>query len=768
MKRILPFLFLLAASLTLQAQVAIDEFNQSPLGTAWRSDTSTYALSASGGHLAIQYRRTAGSGEWDQFHWLGSVMVPDEFAIQTRVRGTTGTTLGLKLVYADGTDSWIDIAVPGDGQWVDRSARVTARNARTLTAIYCYLDAASRTPKEGTVWVDYLRMDPSPDSSVLDQAVTDARALHDHSVEGSFPGEYAQGSREELAQAIAIAVQEQSSPARTRDSIRAAVLALNEATDRFDSGQVKELRLYGKGINNQQVNRMTRLLFYNLGFLAKDHLLFGSQDPTGYGVGWTGDNDRSDILTVTGSYPAIGAWSITGIAEGRSFEGDAYRMKRFHEAGGFNTVEWHMNNLLGGDFYWSGRTSDANAVQAILPGGSKHQEFLTQLDNFAFFLKNLRDSRGRSIPVIFRPFHEHNGDWFWWGRPHCTEEQYIALWRLVHDYLRTEKQVKNLLFAFSPDRSRMNLSLGSQDFLYGYPGDAYVDILGYDNYWDVGHTGNTNSAARKQADFLLGLEILVNEAHARGKIPALTETGNDRIPDPLWFTQTILEPIKNHPVARQLAYVAIWRNAGTTHHYAPYPGHPAVEDFRRFHQDPFTVFMDTMPDLYSTLLDRPWEEHIATAAVPAQTRPLYRFHRNNNDSHFFTAEEDEKNIILTQFSSAIWTLQGVSHQVITNAVTYSDPVWRLYNARARSHFYSMSRNEVIGILESSGDYFTLEGMAFRALAAHIPGSQPVYRFYAPPTASHFFTISATERDHIINTVPISKLRYEGIAWFAYP
>jgi mannan endo-1,4-beta-mannosidase len=752
----------------LSAVVSIDTFDQDPLSGAWKSDTSTYRLSTEQGSLVIQYRRTASSGAWDQFHWLGSIGVADEFRILTRVRGTLATTLGLKLVFADGTDTWVDIQVPANEIWTDRSARVTARNASTVTAIYCYLDANTRTPREGTVWIDFLAIDNRPDPGLLEQAIHDCRALLHHAVEGRFPGEYPAGARHALELAVAVAQQDLTREGNTRESIRRAVQTLNQAADQFESLQVRELRLHGKGVNNTQVNRMTRLLFHNLGVLARDHLLFGSQDPTGYGVGWSGDNDRSDIQTVTGSYPSIGAWSIKAVAEGRSFEPEQYRMKRFHEAGGFNTVEWHMDNPLGGDFYWSNRTSNANAVLAILPGGSKHQEFLEQLDHFAYFLQNLRDSQGRSIPVIFRPLHEHNGDWFWWGRPHCTEPQYIALWRLIHDYLRKEKQVKNLLFAFSPDRSRMNLALGSQDLLYGYPGDDYVDILGYDNYWDVGHTGNTRSAEQKRADFLLGLEILVNEAHARGKIPALTETGNDRIPDPQWFTQTLLEPIKNHPVVRQLAYVAIWRNAGTSHHYAPYPGHPATGDFIRFYEDPFTVFMDTMPDLYHTLLDRPLEEQIPTTSVPADTRPLYRFHRSNNDSHFFTAEEEEKNIILTEFSSAIWTLQGVSHQVISNPVLHSEPVWRLYNSRARSHFYSMSRNEVIGILETMGDFFTLEGIAFRALAVPVPGSHPVYRFYAPRTASHFFTISPTERDTLMQTVPTDRLQYEGIAWYAYP
>lgn len=769
MPRTILLLSLLATSSVLCAFTPIDDFNLPAIDGSWASDSTTYALHTDNGSLVIAYNRNGQSGKWDQFHWTGWVPVSDDFAIQARVRSSMGSVLGLKLVFNNGTDAWIDIRLSGDGAWSDHSVRVSGPDARNLMAVYCYLDAGSQEPGAGTVWIDYLRIDNSADATLLDQAIADAQALLNHAVTGNLPGQYPEGAEAALKNAIEIAHMESANPAKTRHSIRSAVHAINGAACQFEANEIKELRLFGKGINNTQVNRMTRLLFHNLRVLAENHILFGSQDPTGYGVGWAGDNERSDIRTITGSYPAIASWSIKGVADGQAFSNELLRFKLFHEGGGFNTIEWHMDNPLGGDFYWSNRTSNQNAVEAILPGGPKHPDFLRQLDNIAFFLRNLRDSKGRSIPVLFRPFHEHNGDWFWWGRPHCTEAQYIALYQMVVDYLRGEKGVSNLLFAFSPDRSRMTINPPSAvDLLYGYPGDAYIDILGIDNYWDVGHPSNTRGAEQRQQDFLQSLEILVNEATARGKIAALTETGNDRITDPMWFTQTLLEPIKNHPVARKLAYVAIWRNADTSHHYAPYPGHPAEPDFVRFHADPFTVFMDRMPDLYNTLLDHPWEESIPTAPAALQTQPLYRFHRSDNDSHFFTAEEHEKHVILTELPEHVWTLQGISHQVITNPVPFSQPVWRLYNSQAGSHFYSMSRKEIVSVLESMGDFFILEGIAFRALGAQIPGSHPVYRFYAPRTASHFFTISPEERDHIVSSIPQDRLNYEGVAWFAFP
>jgi mannan endo-1,4-beta-mannosidase len=750
------------------AQTRIDDFNTGTVSPAWKSETNTFKLASQGGYLVVNYNRDGSSGQWDQFHWTGSLAVPEEFRLLMRVHSTVVTSMTVKVVYGDGTDNMMSQSLLDNQQWQDLAFSVSGSSSKVIQSMYFYLDAGTDAAKSGVVRIDYLVMDDTADTSVLSLAIESAELLLANSEEGEFPGQYASGSKVAFAAAIATAKTQLAAPAQTRQSVRSAVDALNDANWVFEKGEVKELRLYGMSINNSHTNRMARLLFYNLKYLAQDSVMFGSQDPTGYGVGWTGDNDRSDIKTVTGAYPSVGAWSVKGVAEGGNFEQERYRLRLFHEQGGFNTMEWHMDNPLGGDFYWKNRVSNANAVAAILPGGEKHAEFMGQLDRVAFFMRNLKDSKGRSIPVIFRPFHEHNGDWFWWGRPNCTEAQYIQLWRMVYDYLLLEKKVTNLLFAFSPDRSRMDLGAGATAYFYGYPGDDYVDVLGCDNYWDVGHTGNTRPLSVKRADFLLSLEILVTEANARGKIAALTETGHDRLPDPLWFTQTILEPIKNHPIARQIAYVAIWRNANEGHHYAPYPGHPAVADFVKFYEDAFTRFIDQMPDLYSTLIDRPYEEHVQTYSAAPQTRPLFRFHRLANDSHFFTAEQGEKDYIVTNFPSTSWHFDGTSHLVVSNPITHTKPVWRMVNERVGSHFFTMERNEVISILEVAGRWFKLDGKAFRVYPQHVAGTMPVYRFSAPQTKSHFFTIDPAERDHLIATVPATKLKYDGVCWYAYP
>lgn len=137
-----------------------------------------------------------------------------------------------------------------------------------------------------------------------------------------------------------------------------------------------------------------------------------------------------------------------------------------------------MDNLYGGDFYWSTNPyPDSNVIKSMLPGGINHAAFKSQLDNIALFLHNLKGDKGESIPVIFRPWHEHNGSWFWWGYLHCTVEEYKQLWQLERNYLVNEKKDKNIVFAYSPDKF-----VTKTKYLERYPGDTYIDIFGFDNY----------------------------------------------------------------------------------------------------------------------------------------------------------------------------------------------------------------------------------------------------------------------------------------------
>ena len=148
--------------------------------------------------------------------------------------------------------------------------------------------------------------------------------------------------------------------------------------------------------------------------------------------------------------------------------------------------------------------------------------------------------------------------------------------------------------------------------------------------------------------------------------------------------------------------------------------------------------------------------------------PLHRFKRPANNSHFFTATAAEYENVLKFVDSGIFLYEGVSHNVVGNHTLNSQPVYRLYNRVSGSHFYTAIRNEMLTVLSNPNRIFSYEGVAFYVFLAPEPGTMPVYRFYAPPSGSHFFTISEAEKNVIRGSVSSDELSYDGVAWYAYP
>lgn len=339
----------------------------------------------------------------------------------------------------------------------------------------------------------------------------------------------------------------------------------------------------------------TKALFVNLKKISSQGIMFGHQDADAYGVKWKDGKDRSDVKDVCGSFPAIHGWDIGNLGrpgDKKYIDKAINGIQATYRRGGISTISWHVDNPISKRNAWD----TIPAVKDILPGGKEHAFFVTRLDAVADFLKSCKDG-DTPIPVIFRPYHEHNGNWFWWGKAHCTEQEYIALWKFTIVYLRDTKKLRNVIYAFSPDRSRMSLQDAKASYLYGYPGDDYVDMLGLDDYMDVGVEWNKKSTTEQQQDFITVMRTISTLAKERNKVAALTETGLEGVTNPQWFTQVILDPLKANKDI-EVAYVLVWRNANEKHHYAPYKGHTSEKDFVRFYQDKHSLFESDIQNMY--------------------------------------------------------------------------------------------------------------------------------------------------------------------------
>lgn len=348
---------------------------------------------------------------------------------------------------------------------------------------------------------------------------------------------------------------------------------------------------------DSKATRETRNLYQNLHRLAESHILFGHQHATEYGHGWSGDKDRSDVKSVTGSNPAVIGVDFAGLSgqPTSEIEKEKARLRKIiadtYDRGGITTVSWHFNNpVSGGGFYWKDSVS-APAVKYIIPGGTAHQPYKEILKQIGSLANSVRGRDGAKVPMIFRPYHEFDGDWFWWGRSHSTTEEFKKLWRFTVSYLRDSLKIHNFIYAFSPD----NLFTTEAQYLERYPGDEWVDMVGVDNYGDFGRYGKYNLEAGFQK-----LKIVSAYAQKTGKLAAFTETGLESIPDRNWWTESLLKTLKRENL--KLSYVLVWRNDthSPTHFYAAFPGHASVGDFLKFYDDDYTIFEKDLinTDLY--------------------------------------------------------------------------------------------------------------------------------------------------------------------------
>ena len=337
-----------------------------------------------------------------------------------------------------------------------------------------------------------------------------------------------------------------------------------------------------QGPCDPQATEPTQQLYQRLVSKQGQGILFGHQDSLAYGMGWKGAEFDSDVQRVSGQYPALFGWDVGHIGEPNNIDGVPFdRMqqwiKQAHARGGISTISWHIRVPGTNEDSWTRRP----VVNTILPGGEQNAAYLVKLDALADFIGALKDEQGQLIPIIFRPYHEHMGSWFWWGRDFCTVKEYRSLFQFTVDYLRHVKGLHNLLICYSP-----NSFPNKENYLERYPGDAYVDILGLDHYFNTKDKGI-------HSEFQSMANMLAEMGRDKGKLIAFSETGLETIPDAHWWTEFLLANLKASEATRQLSYCLVWRNGRPDHYYAPYPGQVSAEDFKAFAADPWTIFMES-------------------------------------------------------------------------------------------------------------------------------------------------------------------------------
>ncbi|CAF1596411.1 unnamed protein product [Didymodactylos carnosus] len=238
---------------------------------------------------------------------------------------------------------------------------------------------------------------------------------------------------------------------------------------------------------------------------------------SGQFAGYSPDTFKTDqvdeLARQTGHYPAIlgcdyaCGWNNNNNPEYIIDFSCNPSLKNHWNQGGFVTVNMHLPNPVnsnGGGYKDRGNLNFNDLTQPYTETGKRWRSFLDRI------AQGLNDLNQAGVTVLYRPFHEMNGDWFYW----CAQDPntFKSVWIDMFNYLTNTKGLHNLLWVYSPDQSRNNPSMY-------YPGDNYVDIVALDVYTD-------EPVRRKKANMNGYYEMTnINKPFALGEVGPSTANG---------------------------------------------------------------------------------------------------------------------------------------------------------------------------------------------------------------------------------------------------
>lgn len=186
---------------------------------------------------------------------------------------------------------------------------------------------------------------------------------------------------------------------------------------------------------------------------------------------------------IGGRFPAI--WGTDFIWSGQQDPGQRIVEEAIekHRSGAIITLMWHAGRPMDEPpFRWSesiqGEVSEEEWKEITTPGTALHAKWRDQADLIAGYLKQLRDA---NVPVLWRPYHEMNGVWFWWGDKR-GEEGFAKLWQLLFDRFVNFHQLNNLIWVWNANAPRDIPKDEAYHYKDYYPGHEYVDVLATDVY----------------------------------------------------------------------------------------------------------------------------------------------------------------------------------------------------------------------------------------------------------------------------------------------
>ncbi len=285
------------------------------------------------------------------------------------------------------------------------------------------------------------------------------------------------------------------------------------------------IHTYTGELSNEDASENAQILYDYLQETYGNACITGQMESTWMG---TPDYEINYIEDKTGKVPAIRGLDFMH----NDFLGVANRSIEWWEKGGIVTICWHT----GADFasaYNESKEDDINWEEAFIPGSETYNALIEGMDRAVPALQKLEDE---GVPVLWRPFHELDGGWFWWSKG--GSDNFVKLWQLMYSRYTDYWELDNLIWVYG-------YSGNGGEMAAWYPGDDYVDLMGADSYTD-----GPNAHLFEECDTINpeGMPLVFHEC---GKIPTeeeMVSTGAQWLFFMVWHTDYITDTKKGNTI----------------------------------------------------------------------------------------------------------------------------------------------------------------------------------------------------------------------------
>ena len=235
-------------------------------------------------------------------------------------------------------------------------------------------------------------------------------------------------------------------------------------------------------LSNPNATVEAQKLYDYINSVYTKQIISGQQESTWMAGG--AEYEMNHIYEKTGKYPAMRGLDFMHM----DFDGVVQRSIEWWEKGGIVTICWHCGTDFTGEWTHSQQTEIADWDAALTEGTPEYETLIAGMDMGAQALLRLQEA---GVPVLWRPFHELDGGWFWWSKGGA--DNFVKLWQLMYDRYTNHWGLNNLIWVLGYSHSM------GKDAVDWYPGDEYCDIVGGDSY-----TKGANQVLYRVCEYLIG------------------------------------------------------------------------------------------------------------------------------------------------------------------------------------------------------------------------------------------------------------------------